>query len=63
MILNFTAKTQRAQRVLFFSFAFERQANEKLPAYGRRYSVYLIRLTADINFTLLPNHAIRRSDL
>jgi hypothetical protein len=49
MILNFTAKTQSAQRVFFFSSAFERprwhgmqaKANEKQPAYGRRYSVYL----------------------
>jgi hypothetical protein len=32
----FTAEAQRAQRKLFFSFAFERKANEKQSASGRK---------------------------
>jgi hypothetical protein len=33
---KFTAEALRAQRELSFSFAFERKANEKQSAYGKR---------------------------
>jgi hypothetical protein len=39
------------------------KANEKQPAYGRKYSGYLFIFKANINLILIRNLAIQRSDL